>query len=132
MLKLVKEDELQLRLQTLKSITVCFNKWLKSVHVQVIEMNNGDACVFRVNPHIIVESFSAMYINDNNVKVNAQIGENDELERIVICSSKFTKRRLIEIIELTDGRVMIVPLSKNIITEKVDSEYLESECNKME
>ena len=126
MLQLVNEGNFQIRPEDLKSITICAKKWSKAPKVMLIEFNNGEKWVLKKNDNIVMESFGSIYIKNNNIKIATNINL-DEVKQIVIVSTRLTNKRLVEIIELTNGEVMVEPLSKGIITDKMDSEYILSE-----
>lgn len=130
MLKIVEGDSLKVRINEIKNITVCSKKASKYAILQIVELKSGDVVVFQISNNIEMESFGYMYIKNNNVKIKTRIEPKDEVQRIVICRSKLMRKRIIEIIEFSDGKVKVIPLSKSIVTEKVDSEYIRSGGNK--
>ena len=126
MLQLVNEGELRVRPENLKSITVCAKKFSKNPKVMLIELNNGEKKVIKVNSNIVMESFGSMYIKNKKIKIETDINL-DKVKQVVIVRSRLMKKKLVEIIELTNGEVMVEALCKGIITERIDSEYIVAE-----
>lgn len=123
------EGTLFIRMNELKSMTVCAKKMLKKAFLQVAEYKDGDALVIQTDKWVNVDLMSALYMENNSIEVYTQLAEGQKIARIAICTSLLTGKRLVEVIELTDGSVFVSPLTKGIITEKVDASWIEKQLN---
>ena len=131
MLKSISESSAFMRVNGLKYLTVCYKKIFKKVQLQVFEYESGDSFVYPVSAGIKVDLIGALYAKNSNIEVYTKIPAGKELERIAICTSKWTGKRVIEVVEMTDGSVVVTPLSKDIITEKVDAAYIKAEIERI-
>ena len=123
------EGRMFIRINDLKSVTVCAKKFLKKAFLQVVEYKDGDTLVIQTDKWVDVDLMGAFYLENNNIEVYTQLTEGQRLARIAICTSLFTGKRLVEVIELTDGTILVSPLTKGIISEKIDASWIEKQLN---
>lgn len=120
MLKLVSAASFVLDADEVESITMCFRKFFKKPEILVSKQKNGEICVLPANVDVHADLIGAMYAKNNNIELEARLASGEEMERVIICQNG-TGKRIIEIIELTNGEIKIEPLIKGITQVTVDS-----------
>lgn len=124
MLQLITTESMQIRLDNLKLVTVFARKFPKQAEVEVFEMSNGEVYVGSITNYINLELLGENYVKNNNIEISTNIPDNEKIVRIVIGMHSITKNKIIEIIELSSGKIMCTSLSKRIIIDTVTSEQI--------
>lgn len=117
-------ENLLIRAENVKEITLCFSKLFHQPLILLVETYDGRSLVFNQNFYLSVDSFGYSYFQTNNMKLKTPIEDMNKISRIAFCTTRFLKRRIIEIIEFTDGITLISPLVNSIDIEKIDANYI--------
>ena len=124
MLQLINGTEMKIRLDNLKLLTVFSRKFPKRAEVEVFKMITGEAYVFTLTNYIKLELLGSNFIRNNNIEVVTQIPSGEKIVRMVEGTHHISGKRLIEIIELSSGKIMIASLSKKLIIDTLNSEQI--------
>lgn len=119
-----------IRINDLKCMTVCAKKRFRKPFLQVAEYKDGDSIVIQTDKWVEIDLMGSFYMEKNNIEIHTKLEEDQQIARVAICKSLLTGKGLVEVIELTDGTVLVSPLNKGVITEKVEASWIEEQFNR--